>query len=852
MPKKILSYIGSFVGLGMFIIAMVVLHGQLKAWHYHELIRTIGHLPPAALLAALGFSALNYMILSVYELLGFRYVGHRLPWYRVVFTSFISYAFSNNVGFYTISGSAVRFRLYSQFGLSAIEITKLILFVNGAAFWLGLCAINSIVFLLVPFSGPLPPVIPAASPHIIGVVFGSILVTVLIAAALRKKSIRFRQWEFELPSVPLLSALILTACLDWLLCAGALYVLLPAHAGISFPAFTAVFLLAMLAGLVSHVPGGLGVFESTMLLLLPHESSGAVFTALLAFRAIYYLLPLGAASGLLGSFELLQHRKKITDALYGFGRLGTGVIPYFYAALTFIGGLVLLFSGATPARHHRLNLLIEFLPLPMLELSHFMASVFGTGLILLAWGLYRRLDAAWHATLLLFLGGIVFSLLKGLDYEEAVIMTVLGALLVAGRSNFYRTTALTGDRFSPGWLLMVGMALVSTFWLGMFSYKHVQYANELWWKFGLHNNAPRFMRAMVGSMATVFTVAMYQFFRPALHRPSGTAPGPLPAAVRPIVEASPSTTAWLAFLGDKRFLFDDKESAFIMYGIEGRSWIAMGDPVGNPAAFSALVWKFRELCDRSNGRPVFYEVSSDNLPLYLDLGLTLLKVGEEGRVPLAGFTLEGGARKSLRHTLHRLEQDGCSFAIVTREQSEENLPVLKTISDAWLEKHRAREKRFSLGYFNEPYLRETPFAVVRDREKIVAFANIWASADGGELSVDLMRFSESAPKNSMDFLFGNLMLWGSRNGYSRFNLGMAPFSGFESHSLAPFWNRLGALLYRHGDNFYNFQGLRRYKEKFDPVWQPRYLAVPPGFSLPLIIKDISGLISGGLKGVFAK
>ena len=136
--------------------------------------------------------------------------------------------------------------------------------------------------------------------------------------------------------------------------------------------------------------------------------------------------------------------------------------------------------------------------------------------------------------------------------------------------------------------------------------------------------------------------------------------------------------------------------------------------------------------------------------------------------------------------------------------------------------------------------------------KIVAFANLWLSADKEELSPDLMRFLPDAPESVMEYLFLQLMLWGKQEGYHWFNLGMAPLSGLEDHALAPLWNRLGAFMFRHGEHFYNFQGLRRYKDKFDPEWEPRYLASPGGLALPRILTNIAALISGGLKGVVTK
>jgi phosphatidylglycerol lysyltransferase len=157
-----------------------------------------------------------------------------------------------------------------------------------------------------------------------------------------------------------------------------------------------------------------------------------------------------------------------------------------------------------------------------------------------------------------------------------------------------------------------------------------------------------------------------------------------------------------------------------------------------------------------------------------------------------------------------------------------------------------------MGFFSEDYLSRFPAGVIRKEQKIIAFANIWAGAEKEELSIDLMRYLPEAPYGVMEHLFVQLMLWGNREGYQWFNLGMAPLSGLQDHVLAPLWNRVGAFIFRHGEHFYNFQGLRQYKEKFDPTWEPRYLASPGGFALPRIFANIASLMSGGLKGLVTK
>jgi phosphatidylglycerol lysyltransferase len=280
--------------------------------------------------------------------------------------------------------------------------------------------------------------------------------------------------------------------------------------------------------------------------------------------------------------------------------------------------------------------------------------------------------------------------------------------------------------------------------------------------------------------------------------------------------------------------------------------VALGDPVGSAEGAEGLVWRLREMSDHHGGQPVFYQVPPDRLSLYVDLGLAALKVGEEARVSLSGFSLEGGARADLRQSHRRAQRDGATFEVVPPEGVAALLPQVERISEAWLAAKSTGEKRFSVGAFSASYLQQFPLALVRSEGVPAAFANLWTTGTREELSVDLMRFGPDAPRAAMDYLFIELMLWGRREGYRWFNLGMAPLSGLEAHPLAPAWHRVGNFIFRHGEHFYNFDGLRRYKAKFDPVWEPRYLVARGGVALPRVLIDVSVLIAGGMKELFAR
>lgn len=839
------------VALGLFAGALWILHHALGEFHYHDILRQLHSFRPWQIASALGLTGLSYVLMTGYDWLAVRYVQHPLAASKIIFTSFISYAFSNNIGLSLLAAGSIRYRLYSAWGLSTEEIARVLSF-TVATFWLGVCASGGVTFLVEPLR--LPPVLhlPFHSIHPLGWGLLAMVIGYLVAVHFRSQPFTIRGWQLSLPRPRFAWAQLLVGMVDWLLAGSVLYVLLPTSAHISLPHLLGIFLLAQVVALISHVPGGLGVFESLVVISLPKVPLDALAGSLMLYRVIYYLLPLACASLMLGGLEFARQRAVAGQIVKTLGRLGAALTPPLLAASTMAGGAVLLFSGAIPAIPARLQWLHGFLPLPVLEISHFLGSLAGAGLLLVAWGLQRRLDAAYLLAIILLTSGVLFSLLKGGDYEEATLLGLMLLALLPCRRAFYRRSSLLNEPLSTRWLLLILLVMGCAQWLGFFAYKHVEYSHSLWWQFAVHSgNAPRFLRAMVGATTLLLFFALVRLLRP-LRVPQQPPHGTELEQARTIIAASPQAAANLALLQDKILLFNEAHTAFIMYAVEGRSWVAMGDPIGPAQEHRELIWRFRELCEQAEGWPVFYEVSHDTLYLYLDIGLTLLKLGEEARVPLAGFTLEGKARSSLRHAHRKVEKEGCTFEIVDVAKVAALLPELRRVSDAWLSGKHVREKGFSLGFFQPEYLKTTPIAAVRREGRLIAFANLWLGAGLEELSIDLMRFLPEAPNGTMDYLFISLILWGKQQGYRWFNLGMAPLAGLANRPHAPLWQRAGSLVYAHGEHFYNFKGLRAYKEKFDPVWEPRYLASPGGMALPRIMTNLTTLISGGTKGLVGK
>jgi phosphatidylglycerol lysyltransferase len=846
-----LRTLAPLVGLLVFVLALMAIRKELEAHSYQEILRIVGGMGARPVGWALALTLLSYFVLSGYDILAVRATGSSLPYHRVALASFLGYAFSQALGFSLFTGVPVRFRLYSSWGLSSSDIARVVAFYTFT-FWLGLAGVAGVVFLLEPGVAAEVLRLGRFLPQLLGGTLLAGVIAYVVWARLARSPLRIRSFELPRPTARVALAQLAVGAADWTVAGLVLFVLLPQGSGLSLPLFLGAFVLAQTAGLLSAVPGGLGVFEAALLLLLPASVPNSwALGALVAYRIVYYLVPLTLAVLVLGMYEAALRREAVARATVALGAGATSVVPFLLSLAIFAAGGSLLVTGALPIPRAEVEWLAGFLPLSLIEASHFLGSVVGAWLLILAWGVQRRLDGAYHLTALLLGAGALLATAKGGGLFQAGGLLVLLLVLWASRREFFRRATLTSEPFTLAWGAAVAAVLLATVWLGFFAYKEVNYSGEMWWQFALTEHAPRSLRASVGGLAVVAVFALQRLLRPAQPE-AETAPGEIPEEVPPLALACPRVQAHMALLGDKSFLLSESGNAFVMYAQKGRSWIALGDPVGEEEEYPELVWQFRNRVHRHDGWPVFFEVSPAFLPLYLDAGLTLLKVGEEGRVPLVSFSLEGSHRSELRQTVRRVEREGGSFQVIPREEVEPVLPELKAVSQAWLSEKTTREKGFSLGAFSEEYLRWSPVAVVRAEGRIVAFANILGAQGKVELAPDLMRYREEAPRGAMEYLFIQMMLWGSEKGYEWLSLGMAPLSGLETGPVASLWSRVGAAVFRHGEHFYNFQGLRSYKEKFQPVWEPRYLASPGGAALPFIFTNLSSLISGGIVGALKK
>lgn len=840
---RLLRYAGPAFGLAVFVVALVVLGREVRGERFRDILRHVDAIPPGQLIAAVLLTVLSFAILTGYDAVSVRYVRAQLPFRRIALASFLNYSFSQGLGFPLLTGGSVRYRLYSGWGLSGLRITNIIAFAS-LSFWLGVLLVGGVVFLHGSPAIASLLHLPQGATRPIG---GSALLLVtayVVWTRWGRRVVRVGEWRFRRPSAREAFSQLAVGAADWAVVSSVLYVLLPAEARVAYPAFVGIFLLAFVAGIISNVPGGLGVFETVIVLLLPEAApQSAVLGALLAYRGVYYLLPLATAAIVLGAYEIARRLEVLQRATRPASLWEPLLAPNVLAAVAFGAGLVLLISSAIPIPVGRFAPVAAHTHPLVPEIAHLLGALCGLGLLVLTPAMQRHVAGAFRWSVALIAVGIVSLMAEGLQYEEAVLLAAALALLLTARRHFFREASPLGASISPAWGAAILLALVGTLWIGGFTFRFFDASLASWTATGAGADGARFLRAavalMIGALATGIAHAARRAPPPPPH------PGEEELArIRPIIAAARDTIANLALVGDKELVISARGDAFLMFAIERRSWVVLGDPVGPRARWTELVWRLREMAEREGGWPAFYLVSRQELPLYVDLGLTLLKVGEEARVPLERFAGGSGHRARV---LRARSEAGDSGLRMTIHAQKADAPVaeLLNVDAAWRKARGRGEKRFAAGVVSEAYIRELPVAVLRHGERIVAFAILWLGADRVEMAADIVRHDPVASDGDvMNHLLVELMLWGREQGYQHFSLGTAPLAGLEPHTLSSLWSRVGALPFRHGEHFGNAQALRAFKESFDPQWEPRYLATPPGLALPRTLSDIAALITG--------
>ena len=491
--KKYLRYLGPIIVTGIFLLAVYLLYHKLKAYSIAQIRESIQQVSYGRIGFSLFLMVINYMILVGYDWLALKAIHKKLPLPRVGLVSFVGQAVSYNFGA-LLGGTSVRYRFYSAWGFSLEEIVRLVLML-AVTFWVGALGMCGIIFLVAPPYIPeeLLANMPIKDVRVLGLVLSLIACSYLVLCFTMRKPVHIFGKEFVFPSPRIAVAQCIVAGVDIVAAAACMYVLLPGDIGISFMDFLPGYLMAQVAVVLSHIPGGVGVFELVILELSHTTHTQAVFAAVLLFRIIYYIIPLLAAALLLAAYEARQRRSMLREA----GRWLSVLSHSISAYLVFVAGLILLVSATLPTPPRTIALLTQWLPMSVLGVGHFTCALSGAALLFVAYGLERRQTRAFRLAVALMGFGIIGALLKGFSWETALMVAVVLFTVCLAHKRFYRRSFFWEEPIPAYWLFGALAALGVAFLLGWFLY-HPAWDRATTWGFERPFNASRTLRAFIG------------------------------------------------------------------------------------------------------------------------------------------------------------------------------------------------------------------------------------------------------------------------------------------------------------------------------------------------------------------
>jgi uncharacterized membrane protein YbhN (UPF0104 family) len=629
--KKILRHAPAVLGAVLLIGAVYVVQKEFRTLKIVDIERALHAIPATSVAIAFACAVLSYCILTMYDRLGTIYVGQKVSYGKVAFVSFCAYALAHNLGFSTVSGAAVRYRLYSHWGLTPLQIGKVVAFCS-LTFGLGGMVLGGAVLLTepraVPFFGDsLPvPLMYGIGAALWLVVIGYVTLARLSGVVnLFGVAVRLPGWRMAILQVLLATADVATT-------SAIFYALLPAAPELTYPRLLGVYLASYTAGVVANVPGGLGVFDTAMLLgLSPYLAPPPIVGAIVVFRLCYYVIPLFLAGSLFAGNEILLRGRGVmrrAAALQGVQAIGRWSEPDFVVAtatgIVALCGATLLSLGVLAPEADFSWIDPDFADVAN-EAGPFVPSLIGAALMVLALGLAQRVNLAWTATILLLLAAATFTLAEAEHLWLAAVLVLAALLLAPFHRAFYRNARLLSGKLQAATVLplltLVGCVLA----LAAFE-PHVRWLDRnSWWEVILSPDVPNSLRVSVALTVALALTAIWRLVRPG--RVDWTPWGEEARRRYARLGAVPPVRA-------DGVVWGEAGRAAIPFRRVGRVLLALGDPSGADSDRISAIWRLRDLAQQERLDPAVWWAGRDLLKVYADLGLAALPLGEDG-MPLA-------------------------------------------------------------------------------------------------------------------------------------------------------------------------------------------------------------------------
>lgn len=817
--KKIINFFKArskyFKGIFMVTVVVIIffeLTNLTKTLDFHQLKIIFRDLPrfKLILMAVIGFVAILPML--GYDIIFHRMLKRPIKTSYLLETSWITNTINNLTGFGGFVSVGFRSAFYGgkKEGPEFLHaLSKVFLFLMS-----GLSFYSLLSFLLVSF-GQGSPYLHQYWPLLLG--GGLYFPVIILVTHLKKTGI--------LGGMPLKTAIALMAVsiLEWTgVLASFLSIAYFLDIHVPYLQVIPLVIAASVFGVITMLPGEIGSFDVMMFMGLatfgiPRET---IAVWILLFRLFYYILPF-----LLGILLFAKNLSgRFNQRFEGLPRdLAEELAHKILVFLLYSGGIILALSGTIPRAFTELSFLRQFNPFTYHLLSKSILLILGYFLILMGRGVSARVKRTYPFAILFITLSLAYTILLDFSLGAVLYFGILLLIMLFSKQELFRKQLVYSWEMRLVDFFILGFLTLLYIFIGVYNRPDHPLHRHRLPTFFVFPSERLWLIGFIGILIVAFFMILLIHY---LEQPRKKIAMPYDEnrITNLLMTQGGNTDSQLVFLGDKDTYFyrqDDVDLVLFQYRIKNDKLIIMGNPAGDASYFEPAIEELIDVANRQGYKLVFYEVTEELVMILHNFGYDFFKMGEAAEVNLLDFSLTGKKRKAERALMNRFNREEYSFEIVQPPFDSQLLTRLKEISDEWLAGRS--EKGFSMGFFNESYLKREPIALVKNSAgTIVAFANLIPSYESKKASVDLMRYDKTVVSGIMDYLFIQLFEYLKAEGYEKFDLGMAPLANVGTTRHSFFQERIAYLIFHFGSRFYSFQGLREYKDKYASAWIPKY------------------------------
>lgn len=800
-----------FMSIGSLVIIEIV--RMFKSISIDEVTSTIGNLAPEKVLSLfiLGFVAVSPMMLYDYILNNELDQKPRLSY--LLQTSWTINTLNNMIGFAGLVDVGLRYSFYADEerpDRSIQAISRVMpYFMSGFSF---MSLISLILIFVFPSSSDIHRYWPA-------LLAAALYLPIIILISNRKNLAYFGQMKGKTAM-----ALFISSAIDWC-CVSIFFILVGRFLGYHIPnhELLPLFMISITVGIMSMIPGSLGSFDIVIVTGLVSLGLDKVqaLSWIFIYRLFYYICPF-----VVGVILFIKNMGgQINEKYLGIPKKVLESLTIMVLVWSFrLFAIFLIVSAIIPQELAHVPIVKELEPVEGQFIWQFPCILLGILYFLVSRLIACRIKFVPAVATVLGILTLIYLNIGVHSIPSSLFLTVMIAITWWNRREFDRIgyTYAWEDRVKD--LSGIGATLIATLvFLARMDSHHL----------GSLYHMKKFVSHWLGLLIMALIIVLVYRVILRFMRNSGTDFGSefnkeryenfLATIDNKNLDAS------LAFLGDKYLYWyqeDGEDRAVFQFAMENNKCVVMSDPLSQRGYLDKAISKFLGDAELENISVVFYEVNQETTLVLHDYGYDFMKFGEMAHVPLDTFTLEGKSGRRFRTAVNKLDNKGYKFEVLQPPFDDTLMATLRHISDSWLDGRQ--EKGFSLGYFDEEYIKLAPIAIARDEnDEILAFVTFMVENSKEISGIDLMRYDlDKSPNGIMDYLFIKTICYFKEQGSHNFDLGMAPLSnvGRAKHSFMQ--EKIAYLIYAFTNRFYSFNGLRQYKEKFGSVWEPRYVAYP--------------------------